>query len=94
MRKQMIRGLVGAALLIGLTVPVGIATAAPDDAAACRQRLDDAKAKIDKDAARHGENSSQVEHDRVKMDEARQWCRDHKADWDHSQFDVGIYIKK
>jgi hypothetical protein len=23
----------------------------------------------------------------------RQWCRDHHADWDHSKFDVGIYIK-
>jgi hypothetical protein len=26
------------------------------------------------------------------MDADRQWCRDHKADWDHSMFDVGIYF--
>ena len=60
---------------------------------ACRKRLDSAKAKIDHDAARHGENSPQVGRNRAKLEGARQWCRDHHADWDHDLFDVGIYIR-
>lgn len=63
-----------------------------DDRDACRRRLESARAKIDHDAARHGPDSPQVHHDREKMEAARQWCRDHHADWDHSQFDVGVYI--
>ena len=95
MGKRMIRTIFGAALLLGLTLPVGIATAAnADEGSACHERLESAKAKIDRDAAKHGQDSHQVEHDRAKMDQARQWCRDHKADWDHSQFDVGIYLRK
>jgi hypothetical protein len=27
------------------------------------------------------------------MDSDRQWCRDHKAEWDHNRFDVGIYFR-
>jgi hypothetical protein len=27
------------------------------------------------------------------MDATRQWCKDHKADWDHDHFDVGIYFR-
>lgn len=95
MRKQFVRGLLGAALLLGLTLPVGIAMAAnADEGTACHERLQSAKARIDHDAARYGQDSRQVDRDRAKMDQARQWCRDHKADWDHRQFDVGIYIKK
>lgn len=95
MGKQMIRTVIGAALLLGLTMPVGIATAAdPDAGAACHQKLQDARARIDRDAARYGRDSHQVDKDRVRMDQARQWCRDHKADWDHNTFDVGIYFKK
>jgi hypothetical protein len=61
---------------------------------ACHKRLENAKAKLDHDAARHGPDSPQVDHDRAKLEDARQWCRDHHADWDHSQFDVGIYLRK
>jgi hypothetical protein len=94
MGKQVMRVILGGALLVGLTLPVGIATsAAPDDGAACVQRLDSAKAKIDHDAAKYGRDSDRVAHDRAKMEEARQWCRDHHADWDHTRFDVGIYLK-
>lgn len=95
MGKQMIRTIMGAALLLGLTMPVGMATfAAPDDGAACHQRLQDAKVRIDHDAAKYGADSHQVDKDRARMDQARQWCRDHKADWDHNTFDVGIYFRK
>jgi hypothetical protein len=34
-----------------------------------------------------------VDRDIDKLEADRQWCRDHHADWDHSRFDVGIYIK-
>jgi hypothetical protein len=26
------------------------------------------------------------------MDKSRQWCRDHKADWDHDRFDLSFYL--
>jgi hypothetical protein len=94
MRKQLVRVVLGAALVFGLTMPVGIATAADRDyGASCRQRLEDARARIDHDAARYGPDSRRVEHDRARMGQARQWCRDHHADWDHARFDVGIYLK-
>lgn len=59
----------------------------------CRRRLEADRAKIDRDVSRHGEHSRQVENDVAKMDETRQWCRDHKADWDHDHFDIGIYLR-
>jgi hypothetical protein len=60
----------------------------------CSRRLEADRARIDRDASRHGENSRQVSNDVAKMDGDRQWCRDHKADWDHNRFDVGIYFHK
>jgi hypothetical protein len=60
---------------------------------ACRDRLEAARAKIDQDVARHGQNSPQVRHDWDRMEAARSWCRGHHADWDHSRFDVGVYIR-
>jgi len=94
MKKHIIRIALGAALAVGLTLPVGIATHADRDwGSACHQRLENARAKLDHDAARHGNDSPQVRHDRDRLETARQWCRDHHADWDHSRFDVGIYLK-
>jgi hypothetical protein len=58
----------------------------------CHRRLEADRARIDRDASRHGENSRQVQNDVAKMDATRQWCRDHKADWDHDHFDVGVYF--
>lgn len=81
-----------AALAVGITLPVA-GTARADEAADCRARLQAAKDKIDRDAAKYGEHSAKVDHDVAKLEEARQWCRDHKADWDHSLFDVGIYVR-
>jgi hypothetical protein len=28
------------------------------------------------------------------MDDARRWCREHRADWDHDRFDFGVYIRR
>jgi hypothetical protein len=94
MKNSLIRVALGAAFLATLTVPVGIATASPDDGAVCSQKLESARAQIDRDAAKHGNDSRQVDKDRERLEQARQWCRDHKSDWDHTKFDVGIYIKK
>lgn len=59
----------------------------------CHKRLEDAKARLDHDAARFGEHNPRVDHDRDRLEDARRWCRDHHADWDHNRFDVGIYIR-
>ena len=81
------------ALAVGLTLPLcGAARANDEDT--CHQRLQNAKAKIDRDAAKYGEHSGQVDHDVAKLENERAWCRNHKVEWDHSLFDVGIYIRK
>jgi hypothetical protein len=81
----------GAGLIFAFGTP---ARADHDYSGDCRDKLNADKAKIDHDAARHGNDSPQVSHDVAKMDSDRQWCRDHKADWDHSTFDIGIYVHK
>ena len=58
----------------------------------CHRRLEADRARIDRDARRHGEQSRQVSDDVARMDGDRRWCRDHKADWDHEHFDIGIYF--
>jgi|HubBroStandDraft_6_1064221.scaffolds.fasta_scaffold102769_2 hypothetical protein len=58
----------------------------------CERRLAADRARIDRDASRHGEQSRQVSNDVARMNSTRQWCRDHKAEWDHEHFDVGIYF--
>src|SRR5271154_3728739 len=84
----------GTALATGLVFAASIpASGSHDYGHACQQRLEADRARIDPDAHRYGEHSRQVDHDVAKMDETRQWCRDHKADWDHSRFDVGIYFR-
>jgi hypothetical protein len=89
MARQFMRLALGAALAMTFTLSAATVARANDE---CRQRLDNAKAKIDRDAARYGNDSRQVSKDVAKLDEQRQWCRDHHADWDHSLFDVGIYV--
>jgi hypothetical protein len=27
------------------------------------------------------------------MEATRNWCRSHRADWDHPRFDVGVYLR-
>jgi hypothetical protein len=69
-----------------------IAYARPDFGSACHNRLEADRSRIDRDAARFGEHSRRVDHDVARMDQDRQWCRDHHADWDHAHFDVGVYF--
>lgn len=93
MRKIMQLAL-GSALALAVTLPMGSAAFADKDwRDDCNRRLEADKARIDRDAAKHGEHSHAVDSDVAKLDSDRQWCRDHHADWDHSKFDVGIYIK-
>jgi len=81
----------GTALVASLMIPGGVALA--DNNADCQKRLEADQARIDRDAKKYGERSPAVDKDVARMDNDRSWCRDHHADWDHSKFDVGIYIK-
>jgi hypothetical protein len=83
-------GIFAAGLLFATGKP---ALADKDWGPSCRDRLEADRAKIDRDVARHGQNSPQVRHDVDKMEATRSWCRDHHADWDHARFDVGVYIR-
>jgi len=81
------------ALAGGLLLAVGAPVRADRDYSnACKQRLENDRARIDRDSSRRGEHSRQVDSDRNRMDQDRQWCRDHHSDWDHTRFDVGIYF--
>ena len=60
----------------------------------CHKRLEEAKIRLDRDAARFGERNPRVERDRDRLEDTRRWCRDHHADWDHDRFDVGIYVRR
>jgi hypothetical protein len=94
MLKHFSRLVLAGVLTLGLTLPLASAVRADHDYAdACHQRLQAQKDKIDRDAAKYGEHSAKVDHDVAKLDNERTWCRDHHADWDHSLFDVGIYIR-
>jgi hypothetical protein len=87
------RLILSAALAGGMMFAMGSpAKADRDYRSDCERRLDADRARIDHDTHRYGEKSHQVDRDIVKMDGDRQWCREHKADWDHSKFDTGIYI--
>ena len=89
-----IRFVLMGALAVGLTLPLcGAARADHDYNNDCHPRLNNAKAKIDRDAAKYGEHSHRVANDVARLDQERAWCREHKAEWDHNLFDVGIYIR-
>jgi hypothetical protein len=82
------------AFAVTMIFPLASVTAADKDwSNACHERLEHDKAHIDHDAARYGEHSRKVDRDVDKLEADRQWCRSHHADWDHSQFDVGIYLR-
>lgn len=94
MTKHTLRFVLTGALAIGFTLPLcSTARADHDWGESCHQRLQSAKAKIDRDVAKYGERSGKVDRDVANLDQQRAWCRDHKADWDHSLFDVGIYVR-
>lgn len=92
MKKQIIRLAVGSALAIAFTFS-SAHVALGDVRDDCRRKLEADRARIDRDAAKHGDHSRQVDKDIDRMDADRNWCREHHADWDHDRFDVGIYIR-
>ena len=92
MKRQFARIALGSALVFVFTLSTVHATFG-DVREDCEKKLEADRARIDHDAAKHGEHSSQVGRDVDRMDEDRNWCREHKAEWDHSHFDVGIYVK-
>jgi len=93
-RKLWSGWMVSAALAGGLVFFTGTpARADRDYRDDCQKRLEADRARIDRDVSRHGEHSRQVDQDVAKMDATRQWCRDHKADWDHDRFDIGVYFR-
>ncbi len=89
--RLMFTGVLAGGLLFA---SAGTARADRDWKEDCHRRLESDRARIDRDAARRGEHSPQVNHDVERMNSDRQWCRDHKADWDHDRFDIGIYFRK
>ena len=94
MKVQLTKLALGSFLAIAVTLPVGKATFGDRDwSNDCHRRLEADLTRIDRDAARHGEHSRQVDRDVDRLEADRHWCRDHHADWDHSRFDVGIYLK-
>jgi hypothetical protein len=92
MKTQIVRIILGAALGVMFVLTAGRTTFA-DSKADCQKRLEADRARIDRDAAKHGEHSRQVDSDVDRMNSDRNWCRGHHADWDHDHFDVGIYVK-
>lgn len=96
MTMRLTRVALGCAAALLLSLPMGPAAfgARPHDwRADCHKRLEHDKARIDRDAAKYGRHSRRVDRDIDRMETDRHWCRDHHADWDHSMFDIGIYIK-
>ena len=88
------RMVLSSALAGGLMLAFGGAARADRDwKEDCHRRLDADRARIDRDVARHGEHSRQVDADVNRMQDDRHWCKDHKADWDHDKFDIGIYFR-
>ena len=95
MRKLWTRMALSTALAGGLLLAVGApARADRDRREDCHKRLEADRNRIDRDSARRGEHSRQVDRDVQRMDADRRWCSDHKADWDHDRFDIGIYLHK
>jgi hypothetical protein len=86
--------ILGSALAMALTLPIGKATFGDRDwSNDCHKRLEADRARIDHDVSRHGERSPQVDHDRDRLEADRSWCKNHHAEWDHDRFDLGVYIK-
>jgi hypothetical protein len=93
MTKHYLRYVLAGALAFAFSLPLGSEARADHDwNNECHQRLQRQKDKIDHDAARYGKDSPKVRHDIDKLEQERQWCRDHHADWDHNVFDIGIYL--
>ncbi len=88
-RKHLSQLVLSMALASGLLLAAGVpqASADRDDKGACDSRLRGARERLDSDIAHHGDHSKQAERDRARLEQARRWCRDHHADWDHDKYD-------
>jgi hypothetical protein len=94
MTKRYLRFIL-AGVALGFCLPLAsLARADHDWTTECHDRLQRQKEKIDHDVARYGEHSDRVARDVDRLDQERAWCRDHRAEWDHNVFDVGVYIHK
>ena len=94
MKTKIARLALGAVAAVLFSLPAGQATFADKDwSESCHQRLEADRARIDRDSARHGEHSRQVDKDVDRLDQDRNLCRNLHAEWDHSRFDVGIYLR-
>jgi hypothetical protein len=94
MKGKIARVTLGLALAMTFMLPAAQMTFADHDhdfKADCHRRLESDRARVDRDAAKHGEHSRQVDRDVDKLQADKQWCREHKSDWDH-KFDIGIYV--
>jgi hypothetical protein len=93
-KKIWSRLVLSTALAGGLMFAVGTpARADRDYSNDCRARLEGDRVRIDRDVARFGEHSRQVDRDVARMDATRQWCKARKSDWDHGRFDIGVYFR-
>ena len=92
--RYLVRFVLGGVLAAGLLFAAGKPALADKDwGPSCHSRLEADRARIDRDAARRGENSPQVRRDVDRMEATRAWCRNHHADWDHPRFDIGVYLR-
>lgn len=92
MKKKIARVTLGLALAVSIGLPAAQMTFADHDYRDdCHRRIEADRAKVDEAAAKHGEHSRQVDRAVDKLQADKQWCREHKADWDH-KFDIGIYV--
>jgi len=81
MKGKIARVTLGLALAMTFMLPAAQMTFADHDhdfKEDCHRRLESDRAKIDRDV------------DKLQAD--KQWCHDHKSDWDHDRFDIGIYV--
>jgi hypothetical protein len=93
MRMNFVRLALGSALAVAFTMSSAY-VASGDVRADCERKLEADRARIDVAAAKHGENSPEVGRQVDRMENDRRWCREHKAEWNHDRFDVGIYIRR
>jgi hypothetical protein len=92
MKKKIARVTLGLALAVSFALPAAQMTFADHDYRdECHRRIEADKARVDEASAKHGEHSRQVDRAVDKLQADKQWCREHKADWDH-KFDIGIYV--
>lgn len=73
--KKTLRALPAIAAMGAMFLVAGVPQAkADDDHRECRERIEHARAKVDRAVQRHGEGSPQAEHARHELNEQRERC--------------------